>query len=115
MRAKFLSLLESSFFQTAQHFRDAPDLGDAPARRERWLRVKDFADRADAGFSEMRLEAVEEMPRLGAINGVDLEPCIDERADQLPGPYRTLVIGGISGTHVAEIARAPRSSRACIR
>src|ERR1700693_544325 len=47
--------------------------------------VKDLADGTNAGFSEMRLEAVEEMPRHRAIIGVDLEPRIDERADQ-PGP-----------------------------
>src|SRR4029077_13403042 len=81
-----------------------PGLGDAAARRERRLGVKNFADRADAGFSEMRLEAVEEKPRHRAIMGVDLEPSIDERADQ-PSPYRALVIGGIAGTHIAEIAR----------
>src|SRR5437764_223087 len=101
---QFLFPLYGSFFQTAQHFRDAPGLGDAAARRERRLGVKDFADRAEARFSEMRLEAVEEMPRHHAIIGVDLEPRIDERADQ-PSPYRALVIGGIAGTHIAEIAR----------
>src|SRR6266481_127541 len=103
-RAEFSFLLDGSFFQTAEHFRDAPCLGDAAARRERWLRIEDFADRADAGFGEMRLKAVEEMPRRFAIIGVDLEPGIDERTNQ-PGPHRSLVIGGIAGTHVAEIAR----------
>ena len=37
-------LLDGSFFQTTQHFRDAPDLGDAAARRERGLGIEDFAD-----------------------------------------------------------------------
>src|ERR1700737_569912 len=60
-RGEFSFLLDGSFFQTAEHFRDAPCLGDAAARRERWLRIEDFADRADAGFSEMRLKAVEEI------------------------------------------------------
>jgi hypothetical protein len=55
MRAKFSFLLDGSFLQTAQRFRDAPGLGDAAARSERRLGVEDFADRADAGFSEMRL------------------------------------------------------------
>jgi hypothetical protein len=58
-RFEFLFPLDGSFFQTAQHFRDAPGLGDAAARREWWLGVKDFADRTNASFSEMRLEAVE--------------------------------------------------------
>jgi hypothetical protein len=34
----------------------------------------------------MRFEAVEEMPRCRAVVRMDLEPGIDERADQ-PGPY----------------------------
>ena len=59
---------------------------------------------ADASFSEMRFEAVEEVPRHRAIIGMNLEPSIDERADQ-PSPYRTLLIGGIPGTHIPEIAR----------
>src|SRR5258707_9208459 len=88
-RAEFSFLLDGSFFQTAEHFRDAPCLGDAAARRERRLGVKDFADRADAGFSEMRLKAVEEMPRRRTIIGVNPEPSIDEPADQT-SPHRGL-------------------------
>src|SRR5271167_3575450 len=103
-RAEFSLLIQGSFFQTAQYFRDAPGLGDAAARCERRLGVEDFADRADAGFGEMRLETVEEMPRCRAIVGVNLEPSIDERADQ-PGPHRPLVVCRIAGAQVAEIAR----------
>src|ERR1700737_2965715 len=66
-RAEFSFLLDGSFLQTAKHFRDAPGLGDAAARRERWLRIEDFPNRADAGFSEMRLKALEEMPRRRTI------------------------------------------------
>jgi hypothetical protein len=77
---------DGGFLQTTQHFGDAPGLGDAAARREWRLGVKDFADRADAGLGEMRLEAVEETSRRCAVIGVDLEPGIDERADQ-PGPH----------------------------
>jgi hypothetical protein len=102
-RAEFSFLLHGSFFQTAQHFRNAPGLRDTTARGERRLGVKDFADRADTAFSEMRLEAVEEMPCCRAVVRMDLEPSIDERADQ-PGLHRTLVIGGIASTQVAEIA-----------
>jgi hypothetical protein len=52
----------------------------------------------------MRLKAVEEMPRRCAIIGVDLEPGIDERANE-PSPHCALVIGCIAGTQVAEIVR----------
>jgi hypothetical protein len=83
-RAEFSFLLDGSFFQTAEHFRDAPGLRDTTARGERRLGVKDFADRTDTGFSEMRLKTAE-MPRCCMIIGVNPEPSIDERADQ-PSP-----------------------------
>ena len=51
----------------------------AAARRKWRFGVKDFADRADAGLSEMRLEAVEKVLRLREIIGVDLEPGIGRR------------------------------------
>src|SRR5882762_11001127 len=101
-RAEFSFLLDGSFFQTAEHFRDAPCQGDAAARRERRLRIEDFADRTDAGFSEMRLKAVEEMPSRRTIIGVNHEPSIDERDDQ-GSQHRALVIDGIAGAQVAEI------------
>src|SRR5437899_6933147 len=84
-RAEFSFLLDGSFFQTAEHFRDAPCLGDAAARRERWLRIEDFADRTDAGLSEMRLKAVEEMPRRRTLIGAKRGPSFDARADR-PSP-----------------------------
>ena len=93
-RKSFLIL--GSLHKAAQYFRDTPSLGDAAARGERWLGIEDFADRADAGFSEMRLKAVEETPRRRMIIGVNPEPSIDERADQ-PSPYRALMVGSISG------------------
>jgi hypothetical protein len=74
--------------QGAQHFGDAPGLGDAAARGERRFGIENLADRADASLAEMGLEGVEEMPRRLALFGVDLEPGVDKRADQ-PGPYRT--------------------------
>jgi hypothetical protein len=43
-QAKFLFPFFGGFCQTAQHFRDAPGLRDAPAWRKRWLSVEDFAD-----------------------------------------------------------------------
>src|SRR5271163_3883602 len=52
----------------------------------------------------MRLETIEKVLRLREIIGVDLQPGIDERADQ-PSPYCALVVGGIPGAQVAEIPR----------
>jgi hypothetical protein len=56
-------------------------LGNAAPRGERRLSVKNLADRADAGFGQMRFKAIEETPHCRAIIGIDLEPGIDERAD----------------------------------
>ena len=50
----------------AQRFGDAPGLGEAAARRERRLGVEDLADRADAGFAQLLLQAVEQAARAGA-------------------------------------------------
>ena len=44
----------------AQHFRHAPRLRDAAARRVGLLGVEDLADRPDARFVEMREKPVEE-------------------------------------------------------
>ena len=44
---------------------------------------------------EMRVEPVEQRARAGAIVRVDLQPGVDERADQ-PGPDRALMIGGVA-------------------
>src|SRR5258707_15226897 len=75
-RAEFSFLLDGSFFQTAEHFRDAPCLGNAAARRERRLRIEDFADRAGARLREMELQAVAEMPRRRTIIGVNPQPSL---------------------------------------
>ena len=102
--ARKSSLIRGGLHKAAQHFRDTPRLGDAAARRERWLRIEDFADRADAGFSEMRLKAVEKPSRHRAIIGVNPEPSINEWANQ-PSPHGSLVIGCIASAQVAKIAR----------
>ena len=44
-----------------EHFRHAPGLGDAAAGMIRRLGVEDLADRADAGFVQVRLEAGEQL------------------------------------------------------
>ena len=51
----------------AQHFRDAPRLRHAAARRVGLLGIEDLADRPDTRFVEMRQEPVEERARLLGI------------------------------------------------
>src|SRR5258705_12132841 len=55
----------------AQHFGDAPGLGDAAAWGVGGLGVEDLADAAEAGFAEMRDEALQEVPRPRRILRVD--------------------------------------------
>src|SRR3954470_4955490 len=90
--------------ENAEHFGDAPGLGDAAARRERRLGIEDLADRADRGLAEMRLEPGQEAARALLVVGMGAQPWVDERADQ-PGPYRPLMIGRVARPQVAEIAR----------
>src|SRR3954462_12759188 len=88
----------------AQHFRNAPRLGDAAAWGEWRFGIEDFADRTDAGVVEMRHEAFERLPRPDRIARIDLQPRVDERPGQ-PAPHRALVISGIARAKVAEVAR----------
>ena len=52
--------LRGRLHPAAEKFRDAPCLGDAAARDVRFLRIEDFADRAQAGFAEMLAGSVRE-------------------------------------------------------
>src|SRR4051812_39794174 len=90
--------------QAAQGFGDAPGLRDAAARREWRLGIEDLVDRADAALGKVLLEAAEETACFRASFGMDLEPGVDERADQ-PSPDGALVIGRVAGAQIAEIAR----------
>src|SRR6516165_4408773 len=98
----------------AKHFCNAPGLCGAAAGRVGGLGVEDLADRADARFAEMGREARQEI--LGGVRlfGMDLQPGVDERADQ-PGPDRALMVGRIARAQVAIIlglvVRAPRCER----
>src|SRR5207237_9499621 len=74
------------------------------ARRERWLGVEDFTDRAETGLVEMTLKGGEKTAGARVIVGVNLQPGVDERADQ-PGPHRALVIGRVARAQVAEVFR----------
>ena len=88
----------------AEHLGNAPGLGDAAPGREGRFGVEDFADRAQRGLVQMWAEGFEKVPGAPAVIGMDLEPGVDERADQ-PGPDRALVVGRVPGPQVSEIAR----------
>ena len=66
--------------------------------------VEDLAERADARFVQVRREAFETAPRARLVVRMDLEPGIDERADQ-PAPDRALVVGGVARAQVAVVLR----------
>src|SRR5262249_43395120 len=104
-RKRFLSTFSLTRFRpTPQGFRDAPRLGDAAARRERLLRVKDLAERADAGFAQLADESLQKAPGSRPLLRLDLDPGVEERTDE-PRPHRSLMIGGIAGTQVAIVLR----------
>src|SRR3977135_1267538 len=73
LRSGFLGRRSSRLDESAQHFGDAPGLGDAAARGEGGLGIKDLADRADAGLGEMRFETDEKMPCRLALARKDLK------------------------------------------
>src|SRR5262245_11046565 len=71
----------------AQDLGDAPRLSDTTALCERFVGIEDFADRSDASIIQVREEAVERAAGAIDIIRVDLQPRVDERADQ-PRPDR---------------------------
>src|SRR5438874_10879414 len=87
-----------------QDFGDAPRLRNATPRRVRLLGVKDLTDGADTKVVERGDAAVEKTTCALRIAGMHLEPRIDPRTDK-PGPYRALMIRGITRTQIAEVAR----------
>src|SRR6185437_1009269 len=56
----------------AQNFRDAPCLRDAAARQVRSFSIKNFADRSNASFSQVRNEALQLRQHRRALAFVDL-------------------------------------------
>src|SRR5215217_6310643 len=90
--------------QAPQDFSHAPGLGDAAAGGEWRLGIEDIVDRADTGLGEVLLEPPQKTAGLLAAVGMNLEPGVDERADQ-PSPDSALVIGRVAGAQIAEIAR----------
>src|ERR1700733_10490820 len=91
----------SALHQTAKDLGHAPRLRDAAARGEGRGGIEDLADRADSGFGEVSLKAIEQRARGGGV-AVDLHPGVDERADE-PRPYGALVISKVARTQVSEV------------
>src|SRR6476660_4411392 len=85
------SLMLSKLHPRAQHLGNAPRLCDAAALRIRGLCVEHFADRAHAPIVEAGHEALERMARAGEVVGINLQPRVDEWADE-PAPGGALVI-----------------------
>src|SRR5258708_10700687 len=89
---------------TPQHFRDAPGLRDTPARREWRFSVEDLGDRPDAELRQVMQQTFQEAPGGGALIWVKLDPGVDPRSDE-PCPDRALVVRGVAGAEIAEVAR----------
>ena len=89
---------------TPQHLRDTPRLRYASARNEWLIRIKDFADRTDAGLAEVGWELIEKLARCFEIVRVNPQPRIDKWSDE-PGPDGPLMIGRIARPQVAVVLR----------
>src|SRR2546428_18887 len=92
----------AQLMKTPQHLRHAPRLRCAAARLVGRLGIEDFADRSDAGFSEMRFEAVQESQCAGGVGRMYFEPGVDERSDQ-PGPDSSLMVCGVARAKIAVV------------
>src|SRR5262249_61204490 len=86
----------------AQHFGNAPSLGDTAPRRVWLLGVVDFTDRSQARVCEMSRESRKKRARLFEFIWMDFQPGIEKWPDQ-PGPDCPLVIGGIACFEVAMV------------
>src|SRR5690606_8231241 len=89
----------------AQHLRDAPRLRDAAATGVRLLRVEDLRDAADTEVVEVADQPLEQRARLGCALRIDAAERVDGGTDQ-PGPYRALVVRGVTSAQVAPVARS---------
>src|SRR3954452_24941584 len=98
-------ILDLRFFDpAAQDLGHTPGLGNAAARSEGWLGIKDFTNGADARFVQMGNKTFAEFPRAGLVFGMNLQPRIYHGSDE-PGPDSALMVGGVSRAEVAEILR----------
>jgi len=87
----------------AENLSNAPGLGDASSRSERWLSVEDFADRADTRFAHFSVEIGENDPARLPVVRVCPEPCIEVGSDK-PRPDRSLMVGCIAHPEIAIVA-----------
>ena len=55
-------LTQTAIDPAPQNLGDTPGLRDVTARCEGWLSVENFANGTDSCFSQMRLEAIQELP-----------------------------------------------------
>src|SRR6185503_13147805 len=99
-RQRGASFEGTGLVEAAQHFRHAPGLRNTSSRSIRSFGVEDLADRPDAGFRQVLLEAVQELACALAVLRIGLQPGVHERANQ-PRPDRPLVIGRIERPEIA--------------
>src|SRR3954462_5932553 len=92
----------SSEHRAAQHFRDAPRLGDASLRLVRRIGVENLGDGAEPEVAEVLVESGQE--RLEPVAREGLPPSVDEGSDE-PSPDRPLVVRRVPRAQVASIAR----------
>src|SRR5690606_14531952 len=82
-----------------------PRLRDAAATGVRLLRVEDLRDAADTEVVEVADQPLEQRARLGCALRIDAAERVDVGTDQ-PGPYRALVVRGVTSAQVAPVARS---------
>src|SRR6266581_8544203 len=99
------------FLPSAEDFRDGPGLGDAAARSEWRVAIKDFTERAEATRIDLTFQGREEPQRSRAV-AVNAIVRKSEGAEQ-PAPYGALMIRGVAiaraATVVPGVARLTRS------
>ena len=101
-----LSLLEvrgrsNRFLPHPQHLRHGPRLGDAAARREGRVAVKDLAQAAQAMRCQLLEQRLQKGPR-GRRVAVDAQVGADKGTDQ-PAPHGAPVVGSVPRAPVAAI------------
>src|SRR5580704_8406982 len=95
-------VVQAALDPAAQHFGNAPGLGNAATWSVGRLSVEDLADGSDASVRQMALETIEKLARAFEIAGTNLEPGVDKRPDE-PRPDRALVIGAVADPKVTVV------------
>src|SRR6266568_2986425 len=89
------------FLPSAENFSDGPRLGDAAARGEWRVAIKDFTERAEATRIDLTSQGLEKTQRSSgvAVNAIVRK---SEGAEQ-PAPYGALMIRGVAIARAAAV------------